>query len=117
MDNTLEFLRSHALALPLLAKFALGMAIIVCVPPLCRRIHLPDVVGLLLCGVVVGPSVLDILGKQRPVADFFAELGKLLLMFFAGLETNLALFRQAKKRTIVFGFLTTLTPLLLGTAV
>jgi hypothetical protein len=43
-----------------LAKFALGMAIIVGVPPLSRRLRLPAVVGLLLSGVVIGPHVLGV---------------------------------------------------------
>src|SRR6516225_9870099 len=69
-----EWLRSHALALPHLAKFAVGMAIIVGIPPLCRRARLPAVVGLLLSGVVLGPYVLRIFGERMPIADFFAEL-------------------------------------------
>jgi Kef-type K+ transport system membrane component KefB len=113
----LEFLRTHALALPDLAKFGLGMALIVGVPPLCRRVRLPAVVGLLLSGVIIGPHVMDFFGEKRPVADFFADLGKLLLMFFAGLEIDLAHFRAAKNRSITFGLLTTGVPLLLGTAV
>ena len=113
----LEWLRAHALTLPTLAKFALGMAVIVGVPPLSRRIHLPAVVGLLLSGVVLGPYCLDIVGRNRPVADFIAELGKLLLMFFAGLEIDLALFLKRRNRSLIFGLLTTMTPLLLGTAV
>ena len=56
--GVLEFIRAHALALPNLAKFALAMAIIVGVPPLSRKLRLPSVVGLLLCGVVIGPHVL-----------------------------------------------------------
>ena len=51
------------------------------------------------------------------VADFFANLGKLLLMFFAGLEIDLALFRRARTRSIIFGLLTTIIPLALGTTV
>ena len=74
---TWEWFRSHALAWPSLAKFALVMAIIVGIPPLCRRIRLPAVVGLLLSGVVLGPYVLGIFGERTPIADFFAELGKL----------------------------------------
>jgi Kef-type K+ transport system membrane component KefB len=46
-----------------------------------------------------------------------ADLGKLLLMFFAGLEIDLALFRRARTRSIVFGLITTSIPLALGTAV
>ena len=91
-----EFIRSHAAALPHLAKFALGMMIIFGVPLLSRRVALPGIVGLLLSGVVVGPHVLGIFGEQRPVVDFLADLGKLLLMFVAGLELDLTHFRQAQ---------------------
>ena len=104
-------------SLPSLAKFALGMAIIVGIPPLSRRARLPAVVGLLLCGVVIGPHVLGLFGEHAPVADFFAELGKLLLMFFAGLEIDIAQFRRERNKSVIFGLVTTLTPLLLGTAV
>jgi Kef-type K+ transport system membrane component KefB len=38
-------------------------------------------------------------------------------MFFAGLETDLVLFRKARNRTMIFGLLTTTLPLILGTAV
>ena len=115
--ETVEFIRSHALALPPLTKFALGMAIIFGVPALSRRVGLPAVVGLLLSGVVLGPHVLEVFGTQRPIANFFADLGKLLLMFFAGLEVDLALFRRAQRKAVTFGLITTTTPLLLGTAV
>lgn len=117
MPHLGEFLRSHALAMPTLGKFAIAMAIIVCVPRLSRRIGIPAVVGLLLSGIVIGPHGLDVIGTNRPIADFFADLGKLLLMFCAGLEIDLALFRRARNRVIVFGLLTTALPLLLGTAV
>lgn len=112
-----EYLRLHAIALPTLVKFAIAMAIIVCVPRLSRRVHVPGVVGLLLSGIVIGPHGLDVIGTNRPIADFFADLGKLLLMFCAGLEIDLALFRRARNRVIGFGLLTTAIPLLLGTGV
>jgi Kef-type K+ transport system membrane component KefB len=113
----LEIIRTHAESMPLLAKFALILAIIVCVPPLCRRLRLPGVVGLFFMGTLIGPHGISMLEKHAPVVDFFGDLGKLLLMFFAGLETDLALFRKARNRTIVFGLLTTSLPLVLGTAV
>jgi len=40
-----------------------------------------------------------------------------MLMFFCGLEIDLTLFRQVKRKSITFGLLTTLIPLALGTAV
>ena len=86
-------------------------------PPPFPWVGIPPTVGLLLGGVLVGPYVLEIFGKVRPIADFLAELGKLLLMFFAGLEINLALFRQARHRSTALGIATTVFPLLLGTTV
>ena len=112
----LEFISSHALTLPPLAKFALGMALIFGILPLSRRVRLPAVVGLLLSGVLVGPHVLGMFGEQRPIADFFANVGKLLLMFVAGLEMDLVRFRQTQGRSVAFGLITAAVPLLLGAA-
>ena len=103
------------LAFPPLAKFAIVMAVIVGVPPLSRRAGLPEMVGFLLFGVLLGPHTLGFFGEDRPVANFFAELGKLLLMFSAGLEIDVDLFRKARTRSIILGLATTTAPLLLGT--
>jgi Kef-type K+ transport system membrane component KefB len=110
----LPSLRADAYSLPLLAKFAIGLGVIVLVPRLSRRLRIPPVVGLLLSGVLFGPYGLDVIGKNRPVADFCAELGKLMLMFMAGLEVDLALFERVRTRAITFGVITTFLPLLLG---
>ena len=115
MTGLIDEMRSHVLALPDLAKFAVIVAAIVGVPGLAARIRLPPMVGLLLFGVVLGPHVLGFFGEHRPIADFFAELGKLLLMFSAGLEIDIALFRKAQARSIIFGLFTTTVPLLFGT--
>jgi Kef-type K+ transport system membrane component KefB len=113
----LEILKARVDALPDLAKFAVAIAIMVGVPPIASRVRLPSMAGLLLFGVAVGPHALGIFGHNRPIADFFGELGILLLMFSAGLEIDLALFRSAQTRSIVFGILTTTLPLMLGTLV
>jgi Kef-type K+ transport system membrane component KefB len=113
--DLLDAIRSHVLALPDLAKFAVIIAAIVGVPRLAVRIGVPPMVGLLLFGVALGPHVLGFFGEHRPIADFFAELGKLLLMFSAGLEIDIALFRGVQTRSIVFGLFTTIAPLFFGT--
>jgi Kef-type K+ transport system membrane component KefB len=115
--HTLDFIREHFFMLPALAKFAVAMVMLVVIPRLCRRVHVPVAVGLLLGGVIIGPYVLGFFSTDRPIADFLAELGKLLLMFFAGLEIDLALFRRARNRSVAFGITTTVLPLVLGTAV
>ena len=117
LSSAISFVRDYLFTMPVLAKFAVGMAMLVTIPRLSRRLHVPVPVGLLLSGAIVGPYVLDIFGKVRPIADFLAELGKLLLMFFAGLEINLELFRRARNRSIALGIATTAFPLVLGTIV
>ena len=109
--------RSGALALPLLAKFAIALVLIVVIPKLSQKARLPAVVGLLVTGVLFGPHGLEVIGMQRPIADFFGELGKLMLMFMAGLEIDLDTFRRVRNRSIIFGIVTTSLPLVLGTAV
>ena len=117
MSRILAFIDQYVLTLSALGKFALILVMLIFLPRLSRRAHVPSPVGLLLGGVVVGPYVLGFATTDRPIADFLGELGQLLLMFFAGLEIDLALFRRARKRSIVFGLATTAVPLLFGTAV
>ena len=66
--DLLDAIRSHVLALPVLAKFAVIIAAVVGVPRLAARIGLPPMVGLLLFGVILGPHVLGFFGEHRPVA-------------------------------------------------
>ena len=117
LTASMEWLRSHALALPLLVKFAVGLGLIVIVPEVSRRLRIPAVVGLLLSGVLFGPYGLEVIGKTRPIADFLGEIGKILLMFMAGLEIDLDLFKRVQKKSMTFGVMTTALPLVLGTAV
>jgi len=113
----LDFLRHHLLALPNLTKLALLLAVMVGVPSASRRLRLPAAVGLLLAGLVMGPHGLQLFGENRPIVDFLSELGKLLLMFLAGLEVNLARFTAARNKALTFGLLTTAAPQALGTGV
>jgi Kef-type K+ transport system membrane component KefB len=103
--------------LPILVRFALVLAIFLLIPPICRRLRIPPGVGLLLAGVALGPSGLRTLPNAAPVAEFFAEIGVLLLMFFAGLEIDLSQFRRTGVRSLGFGSLTFSIPLIVGAGV
>jgi len=112
----LDAFRSHALALPNLAKFAIVMAIIAFAPTLTRRARLPELVGLLVCGIILGPYVLAVAPMNHPIVQFFGDLGRLLLMFGVGLEIDMSLFRKTQTRSVIFGLITTMVPQVLGTA-
>lgn len=89
--------------LPPLARFAVALIVFLVIPPMCRRVRLPGVVGLLAAGVLFGPSGLHVAPWHGEIAEFFAEIGKLLLMLFAGLEIDLPQFQRVRNRSLVFG--------------
>ena len=103
--------------LPTMTRFAIALAVFLFVPKLCQRLGLPWMVGLLAAGVVFGPSVLAVAPKNPQVAAFFSEIGKLLLMFFAGLEIDITQFNRTRNRSMAFGVLTFALPLAAGICV
>lgn len=84
-----DAIRSALVALPTLAKAAIVMAVVVGAPTLARRLRVPELVVLLAFGVLLGPYGLEVGGRDHPVAQFFADLGMLMLMFTAGLEISI----------------------------
>ena len=55
---------------------------------LARKVKAPQVVGEIVAGLLIGPSVLHFV-EQTDFISQMAEIGVILLMFSAGLETNL----------------------------
>lgn len=55
---------------------------------LARKIHAPQVVGEIVAGLIIGPNVLGLVNQSDFLVEM-AEIGVILLMFMAGLETNL----------------------------
>ena len=68
------------LAIILLCTKALGLAT--------RKVQMPQVVGALLAGVLLGPAMLGILTETSFIHNV-AEIGVIVLMFCAGLETDI----------------------------
>ena len=60
---------------------------------LVKRIHLPQVVGALIAGVLLGPTAINLIQPNETIA-VFAEFGVVLLLFAAGMETD---YRQLRK--------------------
>ena len=65
------------------------------------RFKLPSVLGEIMAGIVVGPTVLGLVHETEAV-KVFAELGVFFLMFHAGLDTNpKELFRSSKSSIVI----------------
>lgn len=83
---------------------------------LSRRLGQPSVFGKLLAGVVLGPAVLGWL-EPTPLLKELSEVGVILLMFLAGLETDVEEFRRAGLRATVVGVSGVVVPFVGGWAV
>src|SRR5215475_7551668 len=94
------------LDLPPMARLAIVAAFILLMPAVCRRLRLPAVVGYIVAGVIIGPHGIGVIPRHADIANFFAELGKLLLMFFVGLEIDLRQFKADSKKSLMFGLAT-----------
>jgi len=58
-----------------------------------KKMHLPQVVGALIAGVLLGPAVFNLVEPNETITAV-AEFGVILLLFTAGMETD---FRQLRK--------------------
>ncbi|MBD2432894.1 MULTISPECIES: cation:proton antiporter [Fischerella] len=101
---------------PIIA-FTILLLIIFTVPPIFERLRLPGLVGLLIAGVILGENGLKLLNSESETIKLLSEIGKVYLMFVAGLEIDLEQFRKTRNRSIGFGTLTFLVPLFAGIAV
>lgn len=89
--------------------FALVLVIILLAPTLFRKIKIPEIIGLILAGVLVGPHGLNLLSEDLEFS-IFGTIGLLYLMFLAGLEIDIKDFKKNKNKSITFGALTFALP-------
>ena len=100
MAASLSHLMHHPLGI-----FAQLVAISVLIPPLTRRLRLPDLVGLLAAGVLVGPHVLHWIDAKSETITLLSDIGAIYLLFTVGLEIDLEEFNRVKRRSVTFGAL------------
>lgn len=111
-----------------LLQFLLVLALIIVAAKLSglvsTKLGQPAVLGELLAGVVLGPSLLNIFklpfitSQSLPTEiSHLAELGVILLMFLAGLETDLKALARVGKIAVYAGLMGVVFPIVLGTIV
>mgnify|MGYP001368749698 CR=1 FL=1 len=95
-------------------KFLLLLVIILFAPIILNKIKIPHLLGLIIAGAVIGPNGLYLMERETSIT-LFGAVGILYIMFLAGLEIDMADFKKNSKKSIVFGMLTFLIPMTLGT--
>ena len=87
-----------------------------CLSLLTKRFNLPQVVGALLAGVILGPAMFNILNETEFISQM-AELGVIVLMFTAGLESNIDELKESGRASLIIATLGVIIPLFGGFAV
>ena len=91
-----------ALALILMSTKLLGIA--------SRKVHMPAVVGALLAGVFLGPSCTNVV-IDTDFLQKIAEIGVIILMFLAGLETDLGELKENGIASLVIAGIGVVVPI------
>ncbi len=81
-----------------------------------QSLHLPRAMGQILVGLILGPSVLGIVGRSD-VVTALAEVGGFCILAVAGLETNLAVMRRVGRAATLAAAGGVVLPFLGGLAV
>lgn len=83
-----------------LAPVVIVLLVAVIAVIICRRFHIPSMLGYLLVGFIAGPGVLRLI-PQGSATDYLGEIGIVFLMFSIGLEFSLS--KLNSMRRLVFG--------------
>ena len=94
--------------------FFIVLVIILLSPVVLNRFKIPHIIGLIVAGVVIGPYGLNVLARDMSF-ELFGQVGILYIMFLAGIEIDMYHLKRNLKRGFVFGLLTFLFPMIVGT--
>lgn len=94
-------------------KFLLIMAIVLGTPLLLNRLKIPYLLGLIIAGAVIGPHGLNLVLRDSSII-LSGTAGMLYILFTAGLEMDMADFKRNGMRSLLFGLLTFIFPMLFG---
>lgn len=78
-----------------------------------QKVNMPQVVGALLAGLILGPSVMDIV-EDTDFLEKIAELGVIILMFSAGLDTDLEELKKTGLASFIIATIGVIVPLVGG---
>ncbi|MCH3921962.1 cation:proton antiporter [Limosilactobacillus sp.] len=77
----------------------------------CRRVEIPEVIGQILVGIIVGPALLNWVHLDSMMNEF-QEIGVVILMFIAGLESDLSLLKKYLRPAVIVAVIGVIVPVL-----
>lgn len=99
-------------------EYLFNLAIILFVAKLfsvgAKKLNLPEVVGMIFAGLILGPACFSIV-KETSFIDQLAEIGVILLMFEAGLETDLKQLKETGLKSTLIACAGVFVPIVFGT--
>ena len=105
MDAEIGTILTHILVVIVAAKLAAEVA---------ERIGVPAVVGEIVAGIIIGPSMLGLVGNGEEVLHTLGELGVILLLLDVGLEMDLGELRAVGRASLLTATVGVIAPLALG---
>ena len=102
--NTIEILRQLAIIIIFAKLFGL----------IARKLHAPQVAGEIIAGLLIGPSILGWV-KSSEFLSGMAEIGVIMLMFNAGLGTNIHELKKSGVKATLIACAGVFVPLVCGT--
>src|SRR5579862_2589931 len=115
----------HSPILILFLQIALILALSRVVGWIFARFHQPQVMGEMIAGILLGPSLFGWLAPHayvavfpatsRPVLEILASVGVIFFLFLVGLELDPKLIRNRGHAAVVISHMSIIAPFLLGT--
>ncbi|MBX2960333.1 MAG: cation:proton antiporter [Flavobacteriales bacterium] len=93
--------------------FSLLLFIILFAPLILNKLKIPQLIGLIIAGAIIGPNGLNLMLRDSSIV-LFGTVGLLYIMFLAGLEIDLLDFKKNRTKSLVFGIYTFSIPFTLG---
>ena len=93
--------------------FLIVLMIILFAPLLFNRLRIPNIIGMILAGVLIGEHGLNLLSRDSSF-ELFGNVGLYYIMLLAGLDINMEDFKRNRKKAALLGLLTFTVPIVLG---
>ena len=94
-------------------QFLILFLIVFFAPIIFNKIRIPSLIGLIIAGAVIGTYGLNLMVRDSNMI-MLGNAGLLYIMFLAGIEIDVEEFKKNSSKSIVFGLITFIIPMVIG---